>query len=114
MVHVRSFLRQPYSAAAPMLHVPDRSDGSSDQDQKQSSSDVMGGEVFLGDLVLALSPSTIDDRNPVRSGEATHPTTEPTGHSHQVGIVEFLFGAHQPSPPLAETTSRVAQPEVRV
>jgi hypothetical protein len=84
------------------------------EDQEHASLDGIAGEVLLGNLVLALASTTIDDENPVRSGEATHPPTEPIGHAHEDERCRGLLRAHEPSPPLAEATTRVAQPEVRV
>ncbi len=114
VLDIRRLLRQTNGTTAPMLDVPDGSYRPCDQDQEQPPLDGMCGEVLLSNLVLALSASAVDDRNPVRLGGATHPPTETTGHTHQVGIVEFLFRAHESSPPLAEATARIAQPEVPV
>jgi hypothetical protein len=75
----------------------------------------MAGQVLLGNVMLALTPTTIYDGNLVSFGEATDSTAEPTGHPHQMGVVQLLVGAvHQTPPPLTEATSRVAQRVVGV
>ena len=68
MVHIRRLLCQTDGTTAPVLDVPDGSDGASHQDQEQATLDGMSGEILLSDLVLALSAAAVDDRNPVGWG----------------------------------------------
>src|SRR5437868_1625833 len=69
----------------------------------------------LGDAVLALTTSAVDDWDPVRSGKAMHSATEATSHPHQVRVIEVLFGAIvQTPPPLPEAASRVSHRVERI
>jgi hypothetical protein len=100
-------LDQPASRA---LDVPDGRHGAADQDQEQAALDRVCGEVFLGDAMLALTTSAVDDRDPVRSRKTMHAPTEATSHPHQVRVVEVGFGAVvQTPPPFAKAAGRVTQ-----
>jgi len=97
------------------LHVPDRGYRPSDQDQEQASLDLVCGQVLLTDVVLVLTSAAVNDRNVVGFGEAAYTATEPTGHAHQMGVVQLFIGSiHQATPPETEAASRVAQRVVRV
>jgi len=61
---------------------------------------VVGGEVFLGDPVLAFTALAVDDRDLVRRPPGLDSTGEPASHPHQVVVVQLLLAAVvQPSPP---------------
>jgi hypothetical protein len=65
--------------------------------------------------VLTLTSTAVNNRDVVGFGEAAHPTTEATGHTHQMRIVQMFVGAiHQAAPPLPKTAGRVRQHVVGV
>ena len=82
------------------LHLPHRRRGPGHQDHEHPGPHGVGGQVLLGDAVLALAALAVDDRDPRRLGPGPHPTGEPPRHAHQVGVVELLVAvAVQPAPP---------------
>lgn len=57
----------------------------------------------------------VHDRHVVGLAPRLHPPGEPTGHAHQVGVVQLLIRAVvQPPPPRAEPAGRVTHREVGV
>src|SRR5262249_6868681 len=69
----------------------------------------------LSDLMLTLTPLTLDHRDSPRSGPGPHPAGEPPGHPHQVRVVQQLVAiAVQPPPPHPEPTRVMPQREVGV
>ena len=76
--------------------------------RRDDLADDMLGEIVLGEVMLALPAAAVDNRDVVRLGEATHPTTEPTSQTHEVRVVELLLGAtHQRPPPQPKAASRI-------
>ncbi len=96
------------------LYVPHWCLGSADQDQEEAFGDRCLGQIIVGNLMLALPCHTIDDRNVVRFGVASHTSTEPAGQPHQVGVVQSLVRSSERPPPHAETTRAMPHPEVSV
>jgi len=97
------------------LDFPDGGHGAADQDQEQALLDRMRGEVFLGDAMLALTSSAVDDRNPMHSGKAMHSPTEATSHPHQVRVIKVVVGTVvQTPPPLAKAARGVTQRVERI
>src|SRR5262245_57409477 len=115
MIDKRRLLAERQAFLARTSDLPHRCNGARDKNQKESSLDRVVGQVILSNVMLALTPATINDWNLVSFGESTYSTAEPTGHPHQMGVVQLLIRAvHQASPPLTEATSRVAQRVVGV
>lgn len=98
------------------LHVPGGGRGTGDQDQEHADAEVgMGGEVLLGDEVLALAALAVDDRHAVGRAPRPDATTEPARHPHQMGIVQVVVVVAVPAPPPhSEPARAVAQREVGV
>jgi hypothetical protein len=94
--------------------LPHRGDRAGHQDQKHPAHHLVGGQVLLGDLVLAFPTLAVDHRDAVRGGRGPDPAGEPAGHPHQVRVVELLVVAVQPSPPGPEPARLVAQRVVGV
>jgi len=94
--------------------LPDRSDRAGHQDQEHPTLDLVGGEVLLGDLVLAFPALAVDHRDAVRGGRGPDPAGEPAGHPDQVRVVQLLVIAVQASPPGPEPARLVAQRVVGV
>ncbi len=95
-------------------HLPHGRDRARNQDQKQPLGRRMVGQVLPGYLVLALIPAAVHHRDLVRLSESTHPTAEPAGQAHQVGVVQIVIRPTQASPPAAETACVVAEHVVAV
>src|SRR3984893_2455736 len=96
------------------LDVPHRCLGATDQDQKQTFDDRCLGQIIVGDVMLTLPCHTLDDRNVVRLGVASHASTEPAGQPHQVSVVQRVVRSGERPPPHAETARTMPHPEVRV
>jgi len=58
------------------------------QNHEQSAGRGVLSKVVLGNFVLALVLRAIDERNAFRLREATDPTTEPSRHPDEVGVVQ--------------------------
>jgi hypothetical protein len=80
------FLGEQQAASAGTSDIPHRCDRPSDKNQEKSSFNGVSGEVFLGNVMLALTTATIDDRDPVSFGEAAYSTTEAASHTHQMRV----------------------------
>ena len=70
--------------------------------------------MIIGHVMLAFPRGTVDDRNGVRFGIASHAPAEPAGQPHQMGIVEGFVRSGQCSPPHAEATGTMSHAEVGV
>jgi hypothetical protein len=65
--------------------------------------------------MLTLTTPTVDDRDLVGIGPGPHPTGEPTGHPHQMRVVQFLVATLMPpSPPHPKPARVVTQREVGI
>ena len=114
MVHERRLLGEE-QAATRTSDVPHRCNRPSHQNQEESAFDGVGGEELFSNVVLTLTSAAVNDRDVVGFGEAAHPTTEATGHTHQMRIVQMFVGAfHQAAPPLPKAAGRVTQRVVGV
>jgi hypothetical protein len=67
--------------------LPDRGHRARHEDQEHSAIHPVGGQVLLGDLVLAFPALAVDHRDAVRVGRRADPAGESPGHPHQVRIV---------------------------
>ena len=77
--------------------------------------DLMGGQVLLGDAVLALAGLAEDHRHAVRRAPRLDPPREPARHPHQVGVVQLGVAVVVPAPPPHPEPARVMpQREERV
>ena len=85
-----------------------------DQDEKQALGDPRLGQIFLGEVVLALPCRTVDHGNVVGFGITANATAEPAGQPHQVGIFERLIRSGQCPPPHTEPARIMAHAEVRI
>ncbi len=75
----------------------------------------MGGQVLLGDPVLALPGLAVDDRNPVGGAPRLDPAGEPASHPHEVRVIELVIAAVvQPPPPAPEPARPAAERKVRL
>jgi putative transposase len=95
-------------------HIPHRRLGATNQDQEQALGDGRLGQIFLGQIVLALPCGTVDHRNAVGRGVAADAPAEAAGHPHQVGILQRLVGPGQRPPPHAEPAGIMSHPEIGV
>src|SRR6266508_3040883 len=69
----------------------------------------------FGDFMFAFFTAAVDDRYFMSFSIAADPTAEPSSHSHQVRVVQFLFrSVVQPPPPGPKAARRVAQSKVSV
>ncbi len=67
---------------------------------KTPRADLMGGQILLGDTVLALSGLAEDHRYRVGCAPGLDPAREPPRHPHQMRVVQLVVTALvQPSPP---------------
>ena len=98
------------------LHVPGRRWGPGHQDHEHPRPQTrMVAKVLLGDEMLALPRSAVDDRHAMDFGPLTNPTGEPAGHAHEVSVVEILVAVVVPSPPPGpEPAGAVSHREVGV
>jgi hypothetical protein len=64
--------------------------------------DLVRVQVLLGNAVLALAGLAEDDRHPVGRSPRLDPTRQPTGHPHQMSVIELVIRAVQPPPPHPE------------
>ena len=88
------------AARARTSDVPHRCNRPSNKNKEQSSLDNVRGQVLLTYFVLVLSSAAVDDRDVASFGQAADSTTEATGHTHQMGVVQLLVRAiHQAPPP---------------
>ena len=95
--------------------LPHRRRGPRHQDEEHPRSHRVAGQVLLGELMLTLTTLAVDDRDLVGSGPGPHPTSEPTGHPHQMRIVQLLITTLMPPPPPHPKPARLmTQREVRV
>ena len=94
--------------------LPDRGHRARHQDQEHPAIHPVGGQVLLGDLVLALPALAVDHRDAVRGGRRADPAGEPPGHPHQVRVVQLRIVTVQASPPGAEPARVVTQRVVGV
>ena len=94
--------------------LPHRGDRAGDQDQEHPALHLVGGQVLLGDLVLAFPALAVDHRDAVRTGRGADPAGEPPGHPHQVRVVQLLVVTMQAPPPGPEPARVVAQRVVGV
>ena len=62
--------------------IPHRRLRPTDQDQKQALGDARFGQIFCGEVVLALSCRTVDHRNVVGFGITANTTAEPARQPH--------------------------------
>ena len=67
----------------------------------------MGGQVRLGDAVLALPGRAEDHRHPVGRAPRLDPAGEPARHPHQVGVVQLGVAVAVPAPPPGAKPARV-------
>ena len=91
------------------VHLPHRRRCLRHQHQKHSRPHgVVGGQVFLGDPMLAFTGLAVDDRHLVRRAPGLDPTGEPARHPHQMVVVQLLVAAVvQLPPPHPEPARRV-------
>src|SRR6516162_7694150 len=75
---------------------------------------VVFGQIFFGQVVLALACGTVDHRNTVRFGATANATTEAAGHPHQVGVLQRVVGPGQRPPPYTESAGIMPHPEIGV
>ena len=94
--------------------LPDRGHRARHEDQEHPAIHPVGGQVLLGDLVLAFPALAVDHRDAVRGGRRADPAGESPGHPHQVRIVQLLIVTMQASPPGAEPARVVTQRVVGV
>jgi hypothetical protein len=94
--------------------LPDRCDRPGDQDQEHPPLHLVGREVLLGDLMLALPARAVDHRDALRPSKATHPSGEAPGHAHQMRVVQLLVVTVQAPPPGPEPAGVVTQRVVGV
>jgi len=80
-------------------YLPDRGRRSCDQNHEQTSDGRIFLEILLGNLVLPIVGPAVDNRNPSRLSIATNPAAKPSGHPHQVGVVQLFFRAIVELPP---------------
>ena len=59
----------------------------------------MTGQVLSGDEVLALADLGVDDRDAVGLGPTPDPAGEPSGHAHEMGVVQVSIAVVVPAPP---------------
>jgi hypothetical protein len=64
-------------------------------------------QVVLGELMLALTTLAVDHRDLVGMSPEPHPTSEPTGHPHQMRVVQLLITTAMPPPPPHPKPTRV-------
>jgi hypothetical protein len=88
--------------------------GSTDQDQKQTLGDRGLGQVVFGHIMLALASHTVDDRNTMRFGIASHAPAEPAGQPHQMGVIKGVVRSSERPPPHAEAARTMCHPEIRI
>ena len=67
----------------------------------------MGGQVRLGDAVLALPGLAEDNRHRVGRAPRLDPPGEPARHPHQVGVVQLGVAVAVPAPPPGAKPARV-------
>jgi hypothetical protein len=70
--------------------------------------------MLFGYLVLLVIRTAVDDRNRVSLRITTYAPAKPSGHPHQMGIVQFFFRTIVKPPPGPKTARRVTQPEISV
>jgi hypothetical protein len=96
-------------------YLPCRRDGSGDEDHEHSTSDVVAGQVLLGDQMLALAALAVDEWDGLGLGECPHSASKPSRQAQQMGVIEIIVTATMPSaPPDAKPARRVAHGEVPV
>jgi len=88
-----SFLGQVDAAAARTLDVPHRGHRAADEDHEESTADGVLGEIVLGEVMLAVPASAVDDRDVVRLGESAYAATEAPSQTHEVRVVKLVLGA---------------------
>ena len=69
--------------------------------------DLVGGQVLLGDAVLALAGLAEDHRHPVGRAPRLDPPREPPGQPHQMGVVQLGVAVVVPAPPPHPEPARV-------
>jgi len=94
--------------------IPHRRLCPANQDEKQSLGDGGLGTIVLGNVVLALSHRTVDDRNVVRLGVATNAPAKAAGQPHHMSIVQCRVRSGQLPPPQAEATGVMSHTEIPV
>src|SRR5207247_10522849 len=91
------------------LHLPHRRGGLGGQDQEHTwPRRRVGGEMLLGDPVLALPGRAVDDRDAVRARPRLDPAGEPARAPHQVRVIQLIVGAAVPPPPPRPEPPRAA------
>ena len=116
VVHEGLLLGQiPDDAASRTADLPHWRHRAGDQDEKHTRSHRVGGQVGLGDQMLALPAAAVDDRDLVGLGKGADSAGEPARHAHQLGVVQLLLGAFVQAPPPHPKPARVVpQREVGV
>src|SRR6266545_2465192 len=115
VIDVRQLLGQMDAATARALDVPHRGHRTADEDHEQPTADGVLGEIVLGDVMLAVSATAVNDWDVVRLGEASHAAAKATSQTHEVRVVKLFIGAtHQRPPPHAKPAGGVAQRVVGV
>ena len=85
------------------------------QHQEHPRAHLIGGQVLLGDQVLALPGLAVDHGNTVRVRPRLDSAGEPAREPHQAGVVQLIVGAAvQAPPPVPEPARVVPQREVGV
>src|SRR6266436_8206957 len=64
--------------------------------------------------MLALPCRTVDDRNVVRFGIASHASAEPAGQPHQMRIVQGFVRSRERPPPHTETAGTMPHAEIGI
>ena len=113
MTKARFLARLPMTPLAE--RVTSQTGATAHEDHEHPRAHGVFGEVFLGDLVLALPALAVDDRDPVCSGPGPHPAGEPARQPHQVRVIQLRIRIAVPPPPPGPEPARVmAQRVIRV
>jgi hypothetical protein len=79
-----------------------------DKNQKNSPAVRVGGQVFFCNEVLTLAALTVNEGYAFAFGPTVQTSAEPSGHSHEVIIVQVLIMAMKSSPPGTKASSPLA------
>ena len=72
------------------------------------------GQIFFGQVVLALPGRTVDHGNVVGLGITAQAAAEPAGEPHEIGVLERLVRSGERPPPQPEPAGKMPVAEIRV